>query len=219
MARVAADQYQMHLALHLYHVSAPLPRRLEIFRSMRRETQAGRVRAAGVGRWMKNQLWNSETLKQANLTRASFCFLFQVQRCKPGSHMNSIPRQRSVIAATSMAHTSAHLYPGKGLASTKEHTSPAAGNVTDEGMFGGMKASAGVGRMGGGCGQKATQQQTAISPYCCMSEGTFYWAMRNYLMMTGEKSPFRPSPSQRTSISSLMFLLVKDEKSAILWQH
>lgn len=61
MARVAADQYQMHLALHLYHVSAPLPRRLEIFRSMWRETQAGRVGAAGVGPWVKNQLRNSET--------------------------------------------------------------------------------------------------------------------------------------------------------------
>lgn len=56
MARVAADQYQMHLALHLYHVSAPLPRSLEIFRS----TRVGTVGAAGVGRWVRNQLWNSE---------------------------------------------------------------------------------------------------------------------------------------------------------------
>lgn len=123
-------------------------------------------------------------------------------------------------------NTSRHPPPDKGLASTKEHTSPAAGKVTDEGMFRGTQPSVGEGRMRGGCGRTATQQQTAISLYCCLQgsstilKGHFIKSKKKNnnktLMTTREKCLHRPSPFQHISISSLMFLLVKGKKNTIL---
>lgn len=97
-------------------------------------------------------------------------------------------RQRSVIAATSMAHTSTHLHPGKGLASTKEHTSPAAGNVTDEGMFGDGRRMWSEGHPAANSHQHALLSTGKLNN----TDETFYQATNNYLTTTGEKVP---SPS------------------------
>lgn len=59
--KCSPDQSHMHLALHLYHVSALACRGLEKFRSALRETQVGTSRTAGKKkqkqkRWKKNWL-------------------------------------------------------------------------------------------------------------------------------------------------------------------
>lgn len=100
--KCSPDQSHMHLALHLYHVSALAFTGLEKFRSALKETQARTSRAAGGKRWMKNRLlfYGGAELSiflEAYLADVSFtCIQFERTVKEPQSSWHKGEKRRQV---------------------------------------------------------------------------------------------------------------------------
>lgn len=96
--------------------------------------------------------------------------------------------------------------------------------MTDEGMFGGTKPSAGVRGMRGGCGRKGhpapNSQQSALLSTGNLNntEGKLYRAVKNDLVTTREKSRLCHLFNIFQE-NSLMLLLAADGKYDFLQQH